>query len=172
MISLLCDSDILLMDDTFKIAPKNFYQILVIVVFDEKIAAYVPGAFSIMNNKEKSLYKAAFINLKYIMSNNKKDYQGPKTVVCDFEVGLRKALTHVFENITIRGCYFHFSKILWVRAARLGLKNNMFLRRTKILLVFSNILFIWNIQLDQKIWDDVVKIYKNKDRSYENFLKY
>ena len=45
----------------------------------------------------------------------------PDTVLCDYEAGLRNAVTTVWPGTTLRGCYFHYKQALWRNFARFDL---------------------------------------------------
>ena len=45
----------------------------------------------------------------------------PDTVLCDYETGLRGAVTTVWPGTTLRGCNFHNKQALWRNFARFDL---------------------------------------------------
>ena len=51
----------------------------------------------------------------------------------DFESSLIKVVKSIFTNSKINGCYYHFVKLLWGRAKKLGLCQKENLKTTKIL---------------------------------------
>jgi len=54
--------------------------------------------------------------------------------MCDFEKGLRNALNMVFPEAEIIGCFFHYTKALWKKAAKLGLECKEKKPKTAILI--------------------------------------
>uniref|UniRef100_A0AAV2J3Z3 MULE transposase domain-containing protein n=1 Tax=Knipowitschia caucasica TaxID=637954 RepID=A0AAV2J3Z3_KNICA len=57
----------------------------------------------------------------------------PQKVVCDFEMALITALQSELPQVSIQGCYFHFTQSLWRRVQELGLvrayRENLRLRK-------------------------------------------
>ncbi|XP_063599694.1 uncharacterized protein LOC134776006 [Penaeus indicus] len=53
----------------------------------------------------------------------------PRTVICDFEQALINAVETELPNVTVRGCYFHFTQNLWKRVQALGLTGHYRLNR-------------------------------------------
>ena len=125
----------LFVDATFKIAPKNFYQVLNILSRNEKTNFTVPVAFVLMTSKTYESYLKIFQELKFIIQNYGIKFE-PKGVkfICDFEKSLLGALKKEFEQGIINGCYFHYIKSLWKKVRKLGLTKSKYLENTKILI--------------------------------------
>ena len=45
----------------------------------------------------------------------------PNKYMLDFEKSLQNAVKNNFPNAIINGCYFHYVKLLWEKAKKLGL---------------------------------------------------
>ena len=101
MMSLLAKNTIWLMDGTFKVSPRNYCQLLTIIIYDKILSLYIPGAYILLTSKESELYDAAFVNLKLIISSYIKSFNGLEKIIVDFETGLRRSLKNCFPNATI-----------------------------------------------------------------------
>jgi len=44
-----------------------------------------------------------------------------KSMMCDFEKSLRKAIKKIFPNSNIYGCYYHYCKAVWGKMKNHGL---------------------------------------------------
>ena len=171
MMSLLAKNSIWLMDGTFKVSPRNYCQLLTIIIYDKALSLYIPGAYILLTSKESELYNTAFMNLKLIISSYVKNFQDPEKLIVDFETGLRKSLKTCFPKSVIDGCFFHFCKALWTNASKLGLKKSE-LDTTKNLICIMKCLV--HIKLDEReeLWKGICDIYKSKGENYKKFLKY
>lgn len=49
----------------------------------------------------------------------------PTTFKSDFEKAAMNAISTVFRNIVIKGCYFHFSQAVWKKGKQLNLTNSI-----------------------------------------------
>ena len=78
MMSLLAKNSIWLMDETFKVSPRNYCQLLTIIMYDKALSLYISGAYILLTSKESELYNAAFMNLKHIISSYIKNFQDPE----------------------------------------------------------------------------------------------
>ena len=99
-------------DETFKTAPRPFYQCLVIhCLLLGKAWAY---SYVLMMTKTERDYERVFNKVKEI-TNIKPLYFG-----VDYEKGLSNALRSVF-NVKIRYCFFHFGQSIWRKIQQIGL---------------------------------------------------
>ena len=122
-------------DATFKVAPKNFYQVLNIMVYEEKKKFTMPVVHILMSSKSYYSYKKIFQDIKNILNENKIDVDFKNTIInCYFEKSLIKAIREEFKDTKIYGCYFHFVKALWKKSRKLGLTKKKFINNTKIIL--------------------------------------
>ena len=62
--------------------------------------------YTLVFEKIKSLFNQRNINLTQIM--------------CDYELGLRNSARVSFENVSVLGCYFHFSQAVLKKVSSLG----------------------------------------------------
>lgn len=59
-----------------------------------------------MSNRSTECYTAVFHYINTVYDLN------PSEVITDFEGGLRKAISIVYPNCLIRGCWFHYSQAI------------------------------------------------------------
>ena len=72
-----------------------------------------------MSHKNYDSYSFVLTNLQTLCSEKGNEIElNPKFVMCDFENALRKGIRKYFPDATIAGCYFHYSKALWLFMAR------------------------------------------------------
>ena len=131
-INVLSSCDNLIIDGTFKVAPHLFTQLL--TVHGLTTDGYrLPLAYGLLPGKRQEMY----YNLL-----NELDTNGPfqpLTVLADFEIGLRNAISTTWPNAAIRGCYFHFKQCLWRNFDRLGLTSEYQVVGSDIRRSFQNI---------------------------------
>ena len=92
-------------DATFKVVPRQFYQLL--VIYGVKSETVLPSIYVLMTIKSRALYEAVFNFVKTLTSAE------PPTIVIDFEVALRHSLQKIFKEARIQGCLFHFTQAIW-----------------------------------------------------------
>ena len=160
-------------DATFKVAPKDFYQILNILTQDKDTKFIMPAAHIIMSNKSYYSYKKVFMEIKNLLNLYCIKYDFKDTIInCDFEKSLINSIREEFIDIKIYGCYFHYIKALWQKARNLNLTKKKFLENTK-LLIFS--LKIYPFILSDKKDNYIKEIYEfsnSLDNAYKKFIKY
>ena len=120
------------LDATFKIAPKDFSQVLNIIVYNPRLRLYIPTCFILMSNKTESSYTMALECLKQIALSLKLSLS-PTPVMSDFELALRNGIKNSFPNAQISGCYFHYTKCLWNKISKLGLRTKELKEKSNVL---------------------------------------
>ena len=117
----------LFIDGTFKICPKNYYQLVNIFGFNKNKNFYMPLNYILLTSKNEELYTEAFEHLiRLIQSHtNIKSFDDVK-ITADFELGLRKSIKKVFKGSLLNGCFFHYCKAIWkkIKALHLFKKEN------------------------------------------------
>ena len=108
-IAHLAESDVWMMDGTFKITPPMFYQLYVIRAPLEDTS--VSCVYAIMTGKSYEAYR----QLLTIVMEKCTDISGrdpyPSKIVIDFEAAMIKAVTDVFGyNGLVQACFFHLTK--------------------------------------------------------------
>ena len=112
----------LFIDGTFKVAPKNWYQVLNIFGYDKKQDFYMPLAFIILSSKSEEIYNEVFHKLVQLIKyhTNIKTFENIK-IMSDFEIGLRRSIKSNFDFCILEGCYFHYCKAIWKKILKLNL---------------------------------------------------
>ena len=94
------------MGGMFAIAPRLFYQIVTLHALI--LGIMLPLVFGLLPNKERnthirslSLVKEKSASLGFTIS--------PQCIMQDFEKGLMNACLHVFPDMILKGCYFHYA---------------------------------------------------------------
>lgn len=102
----------LFIDGTFKIAPKNWYQVLNIFGYNKKLNFYMPLAYIVLSSESEDIYNHIFNNLIYLIKTNTnlKTFKWIK-IMSDFEIGLRKSIKNNFDNCLFQGCFFIIRKL-------------------------------------------------------------
>ena len=77
----LTNAQSLYIDATFNVAPKPFYQCLVVMIFEETLQIYIPILYILTTNKSQKMYWNA-LEWKFKFSDRRIN---PKTVMCDFK---------------------------------------------------------------------------------------
>ncbi|VDI62638.1 Hypothetical predicted protein [Mytilus galloprovincialis] len=79
--------------------------------------------------------------------------KAPQIFFTDFEIAIRNSAQRAFANITLRGCFFHFTQCIWRKTQNLGLatayKNNEDLR---LLVRCAAVLPLVPPQLVEDVW--------------------
>ncbi|CAI6352103.1 unnamed protein product [Macrosiphum euphorbiae] len=106
-----------LMDGTFAAAPsfnRECQQLYVImgITFNTGF----PIAFALMSRKTARAYNALF---KWLLEIEPQ--WTLQTIIVDFERAAMVSLKAIFNNVTIRGCWFHSSQALWRKVGEFGM---------------------------------------------------
>ena len=105
-----------LADGTVKTAPSLFLQIFTIhALIRESI---VPCIYVLLTNKYEASYKVVFDKLKSIEPS-----LDPISVMIDFEIATKNAITPVFPSSSIAGCFFHLGQSVWKKVNNVGLRE-------------------------------------------------
>lgn len=116
-IKILAEADIVVVDGTFKSAPKLFKQVFTIHFVIQNHC--VPVLFALLSDKTTRSYTKVLNVLK-----SRCDYLGiefkPKVVFSDFELAIVNSFRNVY-NIRIRGCWFHFVQAIYKKINFYGL---------------------------------------------------
>ena len=120
-LQLPAESNQWLMDGNFAMSPTQFAQLFVIQVALSESA--VPCVFALLQDKRQTTYETLFQAIIDKCTNL--GYQpDPISVMVDFEIGLRQALSSVLgDHIHIQGCFYHLSQATWRKIQELGLTD-------------------------------------------------
>lgn len=108
-------------DGTFQSCPRPFYQLLTIhgdFGSTEKTVHTKPLIYVLMPDKKQQTYIALFELLKIKLPNLKID-----RLHCDFEIALCNAVTETFPTVSVKGCFYHWTRNMWRKAKQLGHKS-------------------------------------------------
>ncbi|KAI6192271.1 hypothetical protein M3Y97_00319100 [Aphelenchoides bicaudatus] len=99
-------------DGTFSVVPSLFDQLYTIHgLVDQE---FRPVVYALMSSRTKNQYIRLFTQLRDAGCI-------PTSITIDFEQAALCAAQHVFPDISIRGCFFHFSQCLWRKIQHFGL---------------------------------------------------
>ncbi|CAM4979800.1 unnamed protein product [Rotaria socialis] len=110
-LNVLFNSETIFADGTFKVSPKLFDQLYVLLGIQHGEA--VPVCFILTSNRRHETYEAIFRCFKRIGSEKGIELK-PKTIICDFE----KAF---LPETNVTGCWFHFCQSCYRNIQELGL---------------------------------------------------
>ena len=79
-----------------------------------------------MTNKSEKLYNAVILSVRQLLPAF-----NPTFAIGDFELAPKNSFTKIFPNITIIGCWFYYTKVIYDKLKKLGLsksyrKNSIF----------------------------------------------
>ena len=77
-----------------------------------------------------------------------------------------------FDNTKIDGCYFHFVKLLWTKAKKLGICQKEKIKITKALLFILKILTFTLPDNRGKIFDKIENYFNEENSSYKKLVDY
>ena len=171
--TFLSKASYIFIDATFKVSPKNFFQLLNILVFIQDHNFVYPIMHVLMSNKSFISYQKILKDIK-IFSDNYNINIDEKNIrfICDFEKSLIKSINTEFSKSKLNGCFFHYVKALWKKAKILGLTKFNLLKNTKII-IFGMKIYPFILQKNKEIFIKEIYDYANSiDNSYKNFTNY
>jgi hypothetical protein len=115
MIQVLQNAEEWMIDATFKIVPRLFYQILIVHAIHH--GHVIPCAYVIMPNKTQTTYERVF----QVLSDSVGDNGSPRICITDFELGLQSAIRNTWPNVQLQGCFFHLCQGIWRKTQEVGL---------------------------------------------------
>ena len=107
------------MDGTFSTAPKQFQQLFIIRVLEEKCP--ITCVYALLPSKDQSTYEETF---RAILNtcNEHNLVPSPVSITCDFEVAIHNAIHTMFgAGVRIQGCFYHLTQSTWRRVQQEGL---------------------------------------------------
>lgn len=81
----------------------------------------IPLCYALLPDKKQNTYEILFEMIKSQIPELQ-----PKSFTSDYEASAMLAVKNCFPTVTIRGCFFHFSRACWRKADNLGLKKCRF----------------------------------------------
>lgn len=107
-------------DGTFKSTPKPYYQLYVLhldLKSDENSTNIVPVVYALLPNKTEQTYTRLFILIKQRFNIEIKAFKS------DYEIAQINAVSTVFPNADISGCYHHFNDAVWKYSKKIKLNR-------------------------------------------------
>ena len=127
-----------LIDGTFKICPKCFYQVYTIhadVGSNDEYVNVVPVLYALLPDKKRATYDILFQMIK----SQVKEW-APTHISMDFEMTAISAIKDLFPEVKIVGCYFHYIRSLWRKAKQLGVvKSKLGANHVKLCMALSHL---------------------------------
>ena len=102
------------MDGTFKVVPRIYSHLFTIHGLYRGFC--IPLVHCLLPDKRRETYYEVFDTLRRKMAQTNL-VLNPNKLMLDFESGLLPALRTQFPNATIKGCYFHHTKAIWINLA-------------------------------------------------------
>ncbi|CAF0848187.1 unnamed protein product [Didymodactylos carnosus] len=118
LIEILCDCDTILIDGTFKTRPILFAQVYVIM--GKHLGEVIPLVWCLTSKRNQDVYKKIFNVLK-TKANEFGGRFEPQYAYLDFEVGTINALENLFPDMSIRGCWYHYTQAIFRNIQKIGL---------------------------------------------------
>ncbi len=118
-------------DATFFGVPTSFYQLLVILVYEDDSDLYIPACFTLCSHKNKDLYIEVFEYLKNSI------LEAPpllERMTLDFEQALKDGAHKAFPKTEFIGCKYHFIEALTKKAKKKGLMTDLLKTQSKELI--------------------------------------
>jgi len=118
MLERLCDSQLIIMDGTFRVSPLLFSQLYTLH------GQYRGGIFCFMYlllpNKRRETYEEVIRLIQDAAQRIGKVFS-PVRFLLDFEEAMILALRSFFPSASVKGCYFHFTQAIWRNCQKIGL---------------------------------------------------
>ena len=172
-----CESSIIYIDNNYKICPKGYYQVMTILSYNPETKRHLPVLFVPMSHKSKMCYKYVFKSIKNIIKDNGLIFdENGKIIISDFDYSLRIELKKNFKNATLKGCFFHFVKKLWIKAKRLGLCKKDNIQYTDIVIFAMKLICLIKSDYMNEFINEldsyIIKLPENLVNNYKNFMNY
>ncbi|CAF3482734.1 unnamed protein product [Rotaria sp. Silwood2] len=125
-LKMLCSSDHIFADGTFKSSPTPFKQLYSIHIESSVLNNTLPVLYALLPDKFKATYTIFFNDLRKICAQY--DFiLNPRLITVDFEQGCLKSLQNIFPNSELKGCNFHFNKCIFKKITDLGWQQQYYL---------------------------------------------
>jgi len=118
-LAALYQSEYVICDGTFEMAPNTAYQLYTFHGFVNGEA--LPLVWALLPNKTQSTYIEVFTTIRSGLVNAYGDVGCNKTFLIDFELAEINGLRQVFPQSIVKSCSFHFRQALYRRVQAEGL---------------------------------------------------
>ena len=131
-------------DGTFKSCPKPYYQF--VTVHGMHSGKVLPFGMALTAGKDEEYY----IELLTVLQEKIVEYSGkyftPEAVVCDFELAIQNAVSHLLPTSQVQSCHFHFCQSLWRKISNLRL-TRLYKRQRKLRKCLRMVMAIGHLSL-------------------------
>ena len=117
-------------DGTFATCPPPFSQGKnspgqIYVLFAEITTKVFPCAYAVLPNKCSETYERFWSHINHALTNGgeDKDFLGPDTLSCDFEMAPSNEFLEIWPEAKLVGCFFHWRKALLENLGKKGCKR-------------------------------------------------
>ena len=100
-------------DGTFKVAPKLFKQLF--TINGDILVSLLPLVYGLLPGKSTPTYTKFIEEVKFLCT----DFD-PVRLMCDFELSFINSSLTVFPEISVTGCFFHFTQSIWRKFQGMG----------------------------------------------------
>ena len=108
-------------DGTFKVVPRVFHQLYTLHASIQ--GKFFPCVYGLLTTKTEAAYEAFFHQVREAVNEQCDEFPNPTHFSSDYELAAINAVRHVFPDITLSGCLFHFAQIMWRRVQDAGLQQ-------------------------------------------------
>ena len=130
----LCGSETWYMDGTFKSSPALFKQVFTIhYIFANRA---FPALYCLLTGKAQPVYTKLFQEIRNLAAHFNVNIVTRK-VMSDYETAIRQSILSVWNNFTVEGCLFHYTKCLRDKINSLGLKVSWFYKLLNTTSIYS-----------------------------------
>ncbi|KAE9045298.1 hypothetical protein PR003_g5182 [Phytophthora rubi] len=95
-------------DATYRCVPVQFYQLVIIMIYDIISDVYLPVFYVLTTGKPTDVYEH-LLHIVFIATKRKLK---PAHVACDFDYAMIKAVKNQVPETRIIGCLFHFKQAI------------------------------------------------------------
>lgn len=114
----LCNAEKIFCDGTFYSSPQQFLQIYTLHANVE--GQMFPLIYGLLPNKSKTTYSRMFRLLRHAATVRGLSLN-PNCLQLDYEKAVHRAACEVFPDVSIKGCFFHYTQCIWRKVQNLGL---------------------------------------------------
>ena len=114
----LVAADIVYGDGTFYTCPDIFSQLYTLHAMLDNVM--YPLVYALLPGKSRDMYMRLFRHLRDVADQHQLQFN-PRTLLVDYEAAVKRAAEEVFDDVSVKGCFFHYTQCIWRKAQHLGL---------------------------------------------------
>ena len=109
-VEYMSQTPVIFADGTFTCVIEGYSQLYIFHALIRNDVSF-PMFFCLLNGKNADVYDRLLVVIEGICSTRGKNiFNKPVRVVCDFELALIKTLARKYPQVTIKCCFFHYTK--------------------------------------------------------------